>query len=117
LKSKGFQGEVVDAQNFNLNKLFNTIILSHILEHCPDADKVLTNVYNHLLKGGVLYVEVPRQPKIPMPTKAGHYHHYDELVEFLSLFPLSKWRLLHAEYKRGGNKGSIKTVFRKVGSD
>jgi 2-polyprenyl-3-methyl-5-hydroxy-6-metoxy-1,4-benzoquinol methylase len=116
LKEKGFPGEIVDAQNFNLKKKFNTVILSHVLEHCPDADKVLNNIYNHLVVGGILYVEVPRQPKIPMPTKAGHYHHYDELVEFLSLFDLSKWKLLHTSYTRGGNKGRIKCVFKKLGS-
>lgn len=114
LKEKGFDGKVVDAQNFNLKKKFNTIILSHILEHCPNANKVLNNIYNHLVVDGILYVEVPRQPKIPMPTKAGHYHHYDELVEFLSLFDLSKWKLLYSMYIRGDNKGSIKTVFKKL---
>ena len=117
LKEKGFPGEVIDAQNFNLKKKFNTIILSHVLEHCPNANKVLTNIYNHLVIGGILYVEVPRQPKIPMPTKAGHYHHYDELIEFLSLFDLSKWQLLFSQYSRGDNKGRIKCVFKKLGGE
>jgi 2-polyprenyl-3-methyl-5-hydroxy-6-metoxy-1,4-benzoquinol methylase len=114
LKEKGFIGYIIDAQNFNLKKSFYTIILSHVLEHCPDAKKVIDNIHSHLVAGGILYVEVPRQPKIQMPTKAGHFHHYDELVEFLELFPLSRWRLLHCDYTRGDNKGRIKTVFKKV---
>jgi 2-polyprenyl-3-methyl-5-hydroxy-6-metoxy-1,4-benzoquinol methylase len=114
LREKGFQGINIDAQNFDLKRKFNTVIMSHVLEHCPNGQKVVDNAYNHLEDNGILYVEVPRQPKIPMPTKAGHYYHYDELVEFLSLFDLKKWRLLFANYERGGNKGNIKAVFRKV---
>jgi len=93
LKEKGFKGQVVDAQNFNLKRKFETIILSHVLEHCPDAKRVLSNIYKHLNVGGILYVEVPRQPKISIPTKAGHFYHYDQLVEFLDLFNLSKWEI------------------------
>lgn len=113
LKKKGFEGHVVDAQEFDLGKKYNTIILSHVLEHCPDAEKVINNVYKHLIDDGILYVEVPRQPKIQMPTKAGHYYHYDDLIELLNLFD-SRWQLLFASYERGENKGRIKTLFKKV---
>lgn len=114
LRKKGFTGLNVDAQKFNLKRKFGTIIMSHVLEHCPNGSEVVKNCYKHLNENGILYVEVPRQPKIPMPTKAGHYHHYDELIEFLDLFPLTQWRLLFANYERGGNKGNIRSVFRKV---
>lgn len=114
LRQKGFVGRVLDIQNFDLKRLFNTIILSHVLEHCPNAKRVLENIYKHAAEGAILYVEVPRQPKIPMPTKAGHYHHYDELTEFLDLFSRERWKLLYANYERGGNKGVIKTVFRRL---
>jgi 2-polyprenyl-3-methyl-5-hydroxy-6-metoxy-1,4-benzoquinol methylase len=114
LREQGFTGINVDAQNFDLKKKFGTVIMSHVLEHCPNGQAVVDNAYKHLEDNGVLYVEVPRQPKIPMPTKAGHYHHYDELVEFLDLFDLAKWRLLFANYERGGNKGNIRAVFRKI---
>jgi len=114
LKSRGFNGEVIDAQNLNLNKSYNTIIVSHMLEHCPDMNKVISNVYNHLVDNGILYVEVPRQPKIEMPTKAGHYYHFDGLREFLSFFEESKWKVLYTIYERGENKGRIKVLFRKL---
>lgn len=114
LREKGFVGINADAQDFDLKKKFGTIIMSHVLEHCPNGQKVVDSAFKHLEINGILYVEVPRQPKISMPTKAGHYYHYDELVEFLGLFSIDKWRLLFANYERGGNKGNIKAIFRKI---
>lgn len=114
LKERGFNCSIEDAQKFDLKKKFGTIIISHVLEHCPEPAKVLNNIYDHLLDNGLLYVEVPRQPKIDMPTKAGHYLHYDELNDLISLFDINKWKLLYCLYERGEKKGVIKTLFKKL---
>jgi SAM-dependent methyltransferase len=40
---------------------FDCIILSHILEHLPDPKKMLQTVLKKLVKGGLLFVDVPNQ--------------------------------------------------------
>lgn len=107
LKEKGYKGSIEDAQNFELNQKFDCIIISHCLEHCPEPQKVINNIFNHLNEKGILYVEVPNQPKEPIPTKWAHYFCFDSLNELLQFFPENKWKILEKNDK-------IICVFQKV---
>lgn len=110
LHERGYKGHVADAAvDFEVDdRTFNTVIISHCLEHVPEPDKVVNNIYNVLDKDGVVYVEVPKQPKEPIPTKFGHYYCFSSPQELIKFFPESKWKLLYSD-----NEKSIKKVFRK----
>ncbi len=53
----------------NINKIFDIIILSHVLEHLVDVDEILDFCKKFLKKDGLIYLEVP---SIESVTK-----HYD----------------------------------------
>lgn len=45
----GFEAKVADAQDFSFGKKFDTITMSHVLEHCPDIEKTIQNIYMIML--------------------------------------------------------------------
>ncbi len=94
-KSLGFEAKVADAQNFSLEKKFDAATLSHVLEHCPEPNKVIQNVYDNVLNDdGILYVEVPVQKKEPVPTAHAHFYCFTSMTELLSFFDKSKWSVV-----------------------
>jgi 2-polyprenyl-3-methyl-5-hydroxy-6-metoxy-1,4-benzoquinol methylase len=109
-KKKGIDCEVSDAQRLNLNKKFDVVIMSHVLEHCPDPAKVLSNVYSHLNEKGILFIEVPIEKGPPKPTvKDAHYFNfnsYDDLLFFLK----GKWEVLKSKVTRK----RIEVVLRRI---
>ena len=107
-RNSGFSCEVQDVQEFELNRKFGTIVISHCLEHCPEPSKVIENIYKHLKPNGILLVEVPEEIGKNIPTKNGHYYCFSSLDELISFFP-DKWELLY-NVKYGKN---LTCVFRK----
>ena len=99
LRKKGYKGWVMDAQNLSRFKDGATfsVIMSHVLEHCPDVQLVSDNVHRMLEQNGILYVEVPKQAKEPVPTKWGHYYCFDSHNDLMNFFPSEKWKLLYME--------------------
>jgi 2-polyprenyl-3-methyl-5-hydroxy-6-metoxy-1,4-benzoquinol methylase len=95
LHERGYEGHVADAQNFLFDERFDTVIISHCLEHCPEPEKVLENIFNIMNQNGILYVAVPKQKKEPVPTKWAHYYCFESDTEFLSFF--KKWKILWYE--------------------
>ena len=110
LHRRGYQGHVADAaDDLKIgDKKYNTIIISHCLEHVPDPKKVVDNMYNALVKGGVLYVEVPRQPKEAVPTPWAHCYCFTSPEELLSFFPKDKWEMIWWDKEK-----VMKRVFRR----
>lgn len=109
-KKKGINCEVADVQNLNLNKKFDAITMSHVLEHCPDPKKVLKNIYNHLNKDGILFIEVPIEQGPPNPTvKDAHYFNFGSYDVLLGLIK-NEWEVLN---KKISSK-RIKVVLRKI---
>lgn len=93
-KSKGISCEVADVHIMKLNRKFSTVVMSHVLEHCPDPAKVLGNVYDHMEEGGVLFIEVPIEYGDPRPTeKDAHYYNFDSIDKLLSFFD-NRWEVL-----------------------
>ncbi len=111
-RSAGFECEVSDAMTLNLNKLFDIITISHVIEHCPDIKKVIQNIHDHLNMHGILYVEVPKEKKQKMPTKHGHYFCFSTLKELHSFFPESTWKMLELCKNDSGKR--LKIIVRKM---
>ena len=49
----------------NIDKKFDIVILSHVLEHLVEPDEVLNNCKKLLKKNGLIYIEVPSIESIP----------------------------------------------------
>jgi 2-polyprenyl-3-methyl-5-hydroxy-6-metoxy-1,4-benzoquinol methylase len=110
LKQRGIDGCVADAQEFKLDKLFDTVIMSHVLEHCPEPKKVLDNVYNHTRDHAIIFIEVPIEEGDPKPTeKDAHYfnfHSFDDMLKLLG----KDWEVL----EKFVSEKRIKVVARRI---
>lgn len=110
---KGYECIVADVMTLNLKRKFSTIIMSHVLEHCPDINKVLENISNHLEKNGILYVEVPKEKKHIDSTKEyGHYYSFFKLKDLEDLFENRKeWEMMESGKNPTGKR--FKIIVRK----
>lgn len=71
--------KVEDAMNLSFSdESFDVVICSHVYEHVPDADKMFSEIYRVLQKGGVCYFSAGNRLMINEP----HYN-----LKFLSLLP------------------------------
>jgi len=86
MSANGHRTIRADIQEYRSHKRFHTIVLSHVLEHCPDPVKVLDNVNHMLKKHGFVYIEVPRQDDLRI-DKAGHYSNFPEPDDLLDILP------------------------------
>jgi len=66
-----------------INKKFDVIILSHVLEHLVDFRKVLLNIKNLLVDDGIFFIEVPNCKNFEMLEHSiytqPHLHHFTKL--------------------------------------
>ena len=110
---KGHTCFISNAMKLDLDMKFNTITISHVIEHCPDINKVLDNIYNHLEENGILYVEVPKEKKNTDEEniKHGHYFNFTNLKELESFFINDKWNILDKGHNTSGKR--LKIVVRK----
>jgi 2-polyprenyl-3-methyl-5-hydroxy-6-metoxy-1,4-benzoquinol methylase len=107
---KGINCEVANAQTLNLNKKFDVVVMSHVLEHCPDPKKVLDNIYNHLNENGILFIEVPIEKGPPKPTeKDAHYFNFENYDVLLNLIE-DRWKVLNKKI----TPKRMKVVLRKI---
>lgn len=86
MKEKGYRTIRADIQEYRTHKRFHTIVLSHVLEHCPDPVRVLRNVDRMLLKYGIVFIEVPKQEDLRIEG-AGHYSNFETLSDLLDITP------------------------------
>jgi 2-polyprenyl-3-methyl-5-hydroxy-6-metoxy-1,4-benzoquinol methylase len=110
-KNKGYWAKVVDAQDMKFDKKFGLIVMSHVLEHCPDINKVIENAYNSLKVDGILFVEVPRQKQQKVPNKDAHYHFFPSLHHLIEAFDYEQWVLVDSFQNK--EKTRLKVVLRK----
>jgi 2-polyprenyl-3-methyl-5-hydroxy-6-metoxy-1,4-benzoquinol methylase len=94
IEEKGHTIVKGNAENFSEDNKFGTVILSHVLEHCPHPKLVLKNVYKSLVTGGFVYVQVPRQKKGQAPHSAGHYSFFPNLNSLISIFNFNVWKII-----------------------
>lgn len=83
-KDKGYNAEVLPAEEINFDEKFDTVFCLHTLEHCINIPAVINGIYNSLRKGGHALIEIPIQKKEQTPTVWGHYYCFawdEELIE------------------------------------
>lgn len=101
LIERGLKGHVADISvDLKMNRKFDVVILSHVLEHCPIPTDVLNNVYDILEENGLLFVEVPNEPFKKFPTKYGHYYGFNSYEDFEKHLD-DKWEVLYKDREGG----------------
>lgn len=50
-----------DINSCQIDKLFDVIICSHVLEHVSDVGSLIASLKRHLSTGGIIYAEVPQE--------------------------------------------------------
>lgn len=108
MKERGHKTIHADIQEYRSHKRFHTVVLSHVLEHCPDPAKVINNVNHMLKKDGIVYIEVPTQEELRI-DRAGHYYNFstpDSLLEILPWRQLFFGRCARRMYYLGSKDGT-----------
>ncbi|GIV27346.1 MAG: hypothetical protein KatS3mg027_1160 [Bacteroidia bacterium] len=72
----------MDLNNFDSNKLsdnaYDIIIMSHIIEHLIDGDKIVEAMLQKLKKGGLIYIEFPSEKSVFLPSMKGTLNFFDD---------------------------------------
>ena len=57
---------------------YDLIILSHVVEHLPNGDRVIAGVLSKLKKGGIIYIEFPSGKSVNFPSMRETLNFYDD---------------------------------------
>lgn len=57
---------------------FDVIIMSHVIEHLPNGDKVIESLINKLAPNGIIYIEWPGIRSTKLSSKKGTLNFFDE---------------------------------------
>jgi ubiquinone/menaquinone biosynthesis C-methylase UbiE len=60
------------------NNYFDVIVMSHIIEHLHNGDKVIEGLLPKLKKGGYIYIEYPGQRSTKLPSMKRTLNFYDD---------------------------------------
>jgi SAM-dependent methyltransferase len=79
-KEKGIQVFEEDANRFVMENVFNTVLISHVLEHLDDPASVIENAYRSTKPGGRIIIIVPCYEGFisGLNDEVGHKHFIDE---------------------------------------
>jgi len=82
----------IDLQEMDLpDGSLDAIITAHVLEHVPDYDRALAELYRVLRPGGVVYIHVPLFAAVTAPPPEPEYHADDTLVFWRFGFDLASF--------------------------
>jgi len=115
VKAKGLRCTKMDVQKMPFQNLFGTITAIHVLEHCSNPQIVVHNIYNALMKEGILYIEIPLESDAN-PNKSAHFSSFPRKEVLFNLFD-ARWSLLKNEVvnmNNIGTKRNLRSVFRKA---
>jgi SAM-dependent methyltransferase len=71
----------LDLQNIDLpDNSLDVILTPHVLEHVPDTEKSLAEIYRVLAPGGSLFLEIPLPQGVTAPPAKPEYHGDNTLV-------------------------------------
>ncbi len=76
----GFYQMDLTALEFNTipDKFFDVIIMSHIIEHLHNGDKVIEGLLPKLKSGGYIYIEYPGKRSTKLPSMKRTLNFYDD---------------------------------------
>ena len=57
---------------------YDMIVMSHVIEHLPNGDKVVEGLLSKLKKGGIIYLEFPSPRSVNFPSKRETLNFYDD---------------------------------------
>lgn len=60
------------------NDTYDVIIMSHVIEHLHNGDKVLPLLFTKLKKGGLFYIEFPCEASASFPSKKETLNFFDD---------------------------------------
>lgn len=60
------------------NNEYNVLLLSHIIEHVSDGERLLSVLAHKLKKGGIIYVETPTERSLRFPSWYGTLNFFDD---------------------------------------
>jgi SAM-dependent methyltransferase len=60
------------------NDAYDVIIMSHVIEHLHNGDKVLPLLFSKLKKGGLFYIEFPCEASASFPSKKETLNFFDD---------------------------------------
>lgn len=72
----------IDLENESLNKIpdnyYNFIIISHVIEHIENGEKIISELCKKLKPEGYIYIEYPRDKSKNFPSMKGTLNFYDD---------------------------------------
>jgi len=57
---------------------YDMIVMSHVIEHLHNGDKVIAGLLSKLKKGGIIYLEFPSERSVNFPSKRETLNFYDD---------------------------------------
>ena len=87
---------------------YDLIVMSHVIEHLHNGDKVISGLLSKLKKGGIIYIEFPSERSVNFPSMRETLNFYDDkthcriytVKEVSSLLTENKMMILAGGVKR-----------------
>lgn len=87
---------------------FDLIVMSHVIEHLHNGDKVIEGLVSKLKEGGLFYLEFPSERSVNFPSKKETLNFYDDpthcrifsVKEVSELLVTNKLKILSAGTRR-----------------
>lgn len=57
---------------------YDMMVMSHVIEHLHNGDKVIAELISKLKKGGIIYLEFPSERSVNFPSKRETLNFYDD---------------------------------------
>jgi len=69
-----YKCDASDMSMFFHDETFSVVILSHVLEHIEEPEKVLNDIYRILKPNGILFIEIPLESETK--PEVGHFSYF-----------------------------------------
>jgi len=103
---------IMDLTKLKLDEIpdnyYDVIVMSHIIEHLHNGDKVIERILTKLKAGGLIYVEYPSQKSTRLPSMEETLNFYDDpthcriytLTEIFTLLESNSMKVLEGGTRR-----------------
>jgi len=96
LLSEKFNVDTYDIGESNINKKYDCVVLSHVLEHIYDIDSFILNLKPIINDNGYIYIEIPNDEYYDELRNLGILQEINvEHINFFSIYALSKLMIKH----------------------